>query len=73
MRGVAGSGRRALESLLVGGLALREAAAVDAVVDVRLHPLVDGVDFSLQVCRTQVHLRVLRDVVELAVQESHNL
>jgi hypothetical protein len=52
-------GRGALEGGVVGPLSLSEAAAVDAVVDGGVHPLVHLVDCSPQCLGVQVQLRVL--------------
>mmetsp|Transcript_20502 Transcript_20502/g.51984 ORF Transcript_20502/g.51984 Transcript_20502/m.51984 type:complete len:228 (-) Transcript_20502:394-1077(-) len=61
------------EGLLVRGLLGGEAAAVHAVVDAGVHPLVDRVDLSAQGLRVQVQLRVLGQVVEGRVEHAQDL
>ncbi len=54
------------EGRLIGALALREAAAVHAVVDVRVDPLVQAVDRAPQRLRVQVKTR-LQQRISLSV------
>mmetsp|Transcript_7501 Transcript_7501/g.21811 ORF Transcript_7501/g.21811 Transcript_7501/m.21811 type:complete len:209 (-) Transcript_7501:674-1300(-) len=63
------------EGRLVGVLGRGEAAAVYAVVDGRVDPLVHGVDLRAQVLRVQVQLRVLAQtvLVEGAVKHADDL
>ena len=62
-----------VEGLLVGLLHGGEAAAVDAVVDGVVGPAVDLFDVALQGLGVHVHLRMLRNVVELVVEHLGDL
>mmetsp|Transcript_17883 Transcript_17883/g.46594 ORF Transcript_17883/g.46594 Transcript_17883/m.46594 type:complete len:247 (-) Transcript_17883:595-1335(-) len=61
------------EGLVVRLLGLCKTAAVDAVVDVWVDPLRGRVDLLAQSLGVQVQLRVLGELIEIAVEHAHDL
>jgi hypothetical protein len=61
-----------VERLVVCGLRLGEAGPIDTIVDVRVHPLVDGVDLVAHAFGIQVDV-ALAPLVELRVQHPHDV